>query len=291
VPGSAPRSDDISPTAHYTGYVWARNGLSHPALATSEGRLLFNALRPPLAVSQAFGGPTLEGFLLARHHLIDDLLESAIHDGRVSVVIEIACGLSPRGWRFARRHGDRLTYVEADLPAMAARKRRLLEQAGSLTAEHRVVDIDALAEDGPLSLAAVAGDLDATQGLAVITEGLINYLDGEALTGLWRRTAGVLATFADGVYLSDVHLADENAGLAAQAFMRMLSLFVRGRVELHYRDPADALAALTAAGFGEAVLHSPTDRSGGTAVRARDARAVRIIEATALGATAKARAD
>ena len=31
-------SDAISPTAHYTGYVWARNGLSHPALETPEGR-------------------------------------------------------------------------------------------------------------------------------------------------------------------------------------------------------------------------------------------------------------
>ena len=27
-------SEAISPTAHYTGYVWARNGLSHPALST-----------------------------------------------------------------------------------------------------------------------------------------------------------------------------------------------------------------------------------------------------------------
>ena len=30
-------STSISPTAHYTGYVWARNGLSHPALASREG--------------------------------------------------------------------------------------------------------------------------------------------------------------------------------------------------------------------------------------------------------------
>jgi O-methyltransferase involved in polyketide biosynthesis len=277
--GSAPRADDISPTAHYTGYVWARHGLSHPALATSEGRVLFNALRPPLAVSQAFGGPTLEGFLLARHQFIDHLLDTAIHEGRVSQVIEIACGLSPRGWRFARRHGDRLTYVEADLPPMAARKRRLLEQADSLTPFHRVVEIDALSEDGPLSLAAVAGALDPARGLAVITEGLISYLDGAALAGLWRRTANVLSTFSDGMYLSDVHLGGENAGLAARAFLRMLSVFVRGHVELHFREPDDAIRALRAAGFGEAILHSPRAQAGEIPVRPRDARAVRIIEA------------
>ena len=29
-------SESISPTAHYTGYVWARNGLSHPELETTR---------------------------------------------------------------------------------------------------------------------------------------------------------------------------------------------------------------------------------------------------------------
>jgi hypothetical protein len=29
--------DAVSPTAHYTGHVWVRNGLSHPELATWEG--------------------------------------------------------------------------------------------------------------------------------------------------------------------------------------------------------------------------------------------------------------
>jgi len=51
-------------------------------------------------------------------------------------VIEVAAGLSPRGWRFRRRYGDRLTYVEADLPAMAARKRGALERMGSLGDRH-----------------------------------------------------------------------------------------------------------------------------------------------------------
>ena len=36
-------SDAISPTAHYTGHVWVRNGLSHPELATREGRVMFDA--------------------------------------------------------------------------------------------------------------------------------------------------------------------------------------------------------------------------------------------------------
>ncbi len=40
-------SETISPTAHYTGYVWARNGLSHPEFETIEGRVLFETLDRP----------------------------------------------------------------------------------------------------------------------------------------------------------------------------------------------------------------------------------------------------
>src|SRR5437016_987554 len=157
-------SDAIGPTAHYTAHVWARNGMSHPALATATGRALFEATRAPMAVSKAFGGVTLEEFLLARHRLIDYLLERAIDEGSVATVLEIACGLSPRGWRFARRYGGRISYVEADLPAMAARKREALAPTGSLGEHHRVVEIDALADAGSLSLAAVAAELPASGG-------------------------------------------------------------------------------------------------------------------------------
>jgi O-methyltransferase involved in polyketide biosynthesis len=86
--------DAISPTAHYTGQVWVRHGLSHPELATWEGRLLFNALRPTMTVSRRLGGPTLEGLLLARHRVIDDLLRRVIEGGRIGQVIEPACGMS-----------------------------------------------------------------------------------------------------------------------------------------------------------------------------------------------------
>lgn len=87
-------------------------------------------------------------------------------------MIEVACGLSPRGWRFAKRYGDRLHYVEADLPEMAARKRAALERIGSLGDYHRVREVDALRDDdGPGSLAAIAAELDHRRGLAIITEG------------------------------------------------------------------------------------------------------------------------
>ena len=44
--------DRIGPTAHYTGYVWSRNGLSHPALTTREGRILFDSLQAAMLASR-----------------------------------------------------------------------------------------------------------------------------------------------------------------------------------------------------------------------------------------------
>jgi O-methyltransferase involved in polyketide biosynthesis len=253
--------------------------MSHPALTTSMGRVLFNATRPTMAVSKAMGGVTLEEFLLARHRLIDHLLAAAIEEGRVGQVLEIACGLSPRGWRFAGRFGDRIDYVEADLPAMAARKREALAEAGSLGEHHRVVEIDALVDEGPASLAAVAAELDPQRGLAIITEGLLSYLSPDAVGSLWRRIAGTLAGFPDGIYLSDLHLAEESSGPLAGAFRSVLSAFVRGRVHLHFQNAEDARRALEAAGFTRVALHRPIDFADRIDVTGPGAEIVRVIEA------------
>jgi hypothetical protein len=45
----------VSPTAHYTGYVWVRNGLSHPALATTafvRGPVYLHFSRPDEVVAK-----------------------------------------------------------------------------------------------------------------------------------------------------------------------------------------------------------------------------------------------
>src|SRR3546814_16509204 len=110
--------------------------------------------------------------MLARHKGIDAQLAKAIDSGKVGQVIEIAAGLSPRGWSFMQRYGERLRYIETDLPAMAACKRDILTQTGSLSDRHRIVELDALAESGPDSLATIARQLDPNIGTAIITERL-----------------------------------------------------------------------------------------------------------------------
>jgi O-methyltransferase involved in polyketide biosynthesis len=247
-------SQAISPTAHYTGYVWARNGLSPPELATLEGRVLFESLRPPMILSGLLGGGTLETYLLARHRAIDALLERAIEERGVTQVIEVAAGMSGRGLRFTRRHGERLTYIEADLPGMAARKRQTLERMGALSDHHRVQSLDALRESGPESLPELAGDLDRATGLAILTEGLLGYLEHESVKDLWRRFAAALEPFAYGTYISDIHIG-ELQDVRVKAFRLMLSVFVRGRVHLHFGDEQEVIGALREAGFAAATIH------------------------------------
>ena len=272
-------SSAISPTAHYTGYVWARHHLGDADLATLPGRAIFTAGQALLAPLELLGGPTLEHFLLARHRIMDHLLDEAIASGEVGQVVELAAGLSPRGLELTRRHPD-LTYVEVDLPDMAAHKDRLLRAKGADPARHRATSADVLDDrrfaqvfGGPDSL------LDPAHGTAVVSEGLLNYFPREAVLGLWRRTARELRRFPQGRYYSDLHVASRT-GRADRLFIAGLGVFVRGQVHLHFADVPEAVAALRASGFDEAVLHAPREYAGALpGMDASGADRVRVIEA------------
>jgi O-methyltransferase involved in polyketide biosynthesis len=274
-------SGAISPTAHYTGETWVRSGLSHPELATWQGRFLHRTLALPTAASKAVGGPTLEGLLLARHRIIDSILEDRI-DGGVSQVVEIACGMSPRGWRFSERYGEGITYIEADLPAMARRKREALGRMGSLSDNHRVVDLDVLPEGGSGSFESLTEELDPAAGLVIITEGLLTYLDDATVEALWARFAAALGTFGGGAYLADLRLASSDRGLPERAFDLILGAFVRGRVHAYRGDEATAEAELRRAGFEGARLHRGDEHPAATEAHGDSGAAfIRIVEATA----------
>ena len=191
----APDTSSISFTALYTGQVWVRNGLSEPFFQTRSGALLYGAMSPMEALGKRVLGGNIRTFLLQRHHLIDARLEALIEQHPDLQVVEIACGLSPRGCRFRQRFPS-ITYVEADLPDMADRKRRLLAAKGFLSATHRVAPVNILAEDGPDSVAALLDGLDPARPVAVITEGLINYFSLDTVTPFWGRLAAGLRRLA-----------------------------------------------------------------------------------------------
>jgi O-methyltransferase involved in polyketide biosynthesis len=277
---TAGSSAAISPTAHYTGETWVRNGLSHPGLATWQGRLFYDALALPNAASRLLGGPSLEAMLLARHRIIDALLDEQI-EGGVSQVIEIACGMSPRGWRFCERYGSELTYVEADLPAMARRKREALAQMGSLDERHRVAELDALRDGGPGSVEELVASMDPAAGLAIITEGLLVYLDDETMEALWARLARALEPFPTGAYLADFRFAGPGRGIPERAFEQLLGAFVRGDIHPFAGDEAAAEAALHSAGFDQVALHRCDEHPAAEAGPEAGAGMLSIIQATA----------
>lgn len=259
-------STSISPTAHYTGQVWTRNGLSSPAFSTWQGRLMHAGLEPAMKLSRLAGGPSLEPYLVARHRAIDALLEQSIAEDGVTQVLEVAAGMSARGSRFHQRHGEAVEYVEADLPAMAARKRIALERAGSLGSGLRVEDVDALRAGGPSSLESIAGGLDPERGLVIVTEGLTSYLSTGALVGLWERCATILASFSSGRYLADVMPRSAGSNPLVRGGRIALSAFVRGKVHFHFADEREVEEALRQSGFAEASVRPAHEivAAGGT---------------------------
>jgi O-methyltransferase involved in polyketide biosynthesis len=270
-------SEAISPTAHYTGEVWARNGLSHPWLTTPEGRAMFAALQPVMNASAAVGGPTLETYLLARHRAIDVLLTRAIERDGITQVLEIAAGMSPRGWRLGLRHAGAIDYWEADLPDMAQRKAAALRRIGVLGEHHHVVELDALRRRGSGSLDELVRELDPARGLVVITEGLLGYLTTPGVLDLWERLAQALDAFPAGRYISDIHLGSVQSPII-RLFRVGLGAFVRGSVHLHFADAADAEVRLRLSGFARAGVR-PADRIADLA-SAGGASLAHILEAS-----------
>lgn len=218
---------------------------------------MFHAMRAPVALaSVATGGVTLETMLLQRHLMIDALLEEAIADGRVGQVLEVAAGLSGRGWRFTRKHPS-LVYVEGDLPGMVARKQRMLPRRAP---NHHLVTSNALATAGPHSIAeAVAPHFSADRGTAIITEGLLSYFRREWVLDMWQRFSALLGVHPHGVYLSDMHLRSIERQKVVATFRRLLALATRGAVALHFDTAGDLEAALHERGFGHVTLHHPRD--------------------------------
>jgi O-methyltransferase involved in polyketide biosynthesis len=259
-------SSGISFTAFYTGEVWQRHGLSVPFLASRQGRNLYRATRVVELAGRTLFGINNEILLLQRHRIIDHLLMEAIRNEGVTQVVEIACGLSPRGTRISREFAHAgVVYVEADLPAMAARKARLLEQAGELSDNHRVISCNILEKDTDDALEAVfARELDPTRKTVVITEGLINYFDYPTIHGFWTRLAAVLKGFPAGIYLSDLYpnFHWHRYVRVANTFRAALAVATRSNVTLHFDNEADIHQGFARAGFAQTLVHLPESYYG-----------------------------
>jgi O-methyltransferase involved in polyketide biosynthesis len=274
-------SAHISPSAHYTGYVWYRHQLAEPVFATPLGRWVHALLGPITWAARAGFGIDLERLLLQRHLLIDARLTAAIEHAGVTQVVEIACGLSPRGRRFTRRY-PMLRYIEADLPVMAARKRSLLQSQGWLNAQHRVQAVDILAADGVDSLASLFAGLDHAQPVLVITEGLVNYFPLPVIEAFWSRLAAQLKTFPHARYLTELYpdLQEHPRYRQLRWGVKLVGWLTRGGYPLHYRTAAEIVAGFNACGFSAVTVLDPDQHAQALGLpRPRSAGLVRVIDA------------
>lgn len=274
-------SAHISPSAHYTGYVWYRHHLAEPAFATAFGRWVHGCVAPINWGARIGFGLNIEDFLLQRHLLIDARLTQAIERRAVTQVVEIACGLSPRGRRFRQRY-PQLTYLEADLPPMAARKSALLQSQGWLDDKHRVRPVDILAGQGDQSLAALLAELDPERPVVVITEGLVNYFQRPVIEDFWRRLALALSTFPQATYLTELYpdLREHPRYRQIRWGVGLIGRLTRGGYPLHYRSAVEIEQAFLGCGFGRVgVLDPQVDGAGLGLPEGRMPSLVRVVEA------------
>lgn len=236
-------SQRISPTAHYTGYVWIRNKESDPAFRTAQGAFLYWVIWLSRLT------PWLEGWLLARHRLIDRALTTAIDRGEISQIVEIAAGLSPRGWQFRKRFGSRITYVETDLAAMIQHKRQILDGLGGETPHHYLHTVDVLAQNGANSLESLCSSLDPSRGIAIVCEGLLLYFDKPDVLDLWRRISVILKQFPRARYFADISPLIWPSTTPRFLFEGVLGGLVRGKVHRHYARVSDVADDLVRCGL------------------------------------------
>ncbi len=271
-------TSSISFTAHYTGYVWHHYGLSGPAFATTRGRVFYTLLLPFESLARCVIGSDIKTTLLQRHFLIDRELETLIATHPDLQILEIACGLSPRGHRFTQKHRG-IHYVEADLPGMVARKQPLLASLHSLSDAHRIVRCNILEKGSDDSLEnVIAREFDPKRPLIIITEGLVNYFDLTTISAVWQRMAAALHSFPLAGYITDVYPEVQGHRFAGviRASNKSLRVVSRSRFTLHFSSDAEAGRHFAGLGFASVTVLNP-DHEKTAAPAAQGGAIVRVI--------------
>ncbi|WP_192497332.1 class I SAM-dependent methyltransferase [Halospina sp. K52047b] len=258
------QSDDtasISFTGLYTGEVWRRNDLAPQWLGSGAGPWLYRGLVPVEWLSRTLGGSNLRTILLQRHRIMDHLLERWIREEGVTQVLEIASGLSPRGHRF-RQCFPELTYVETDMPGMAERKRRALEQEGALSEGHQVVPLNVFHREGPESMESVVEQcFRPGEPIVVITEGLTSYFTLEDMVPFWERIAALGARHPGSRYLMETYLVPRSGAFSRAIRMgaNALGRLSDSDVTFHFADAGEVERVFRGAGFAGVRVHDPAE--------------------------------
>lgn len=222
----------ISFTAHYTGYIWYKMGISHPVFATSKGKFLAKLVHPLESWAEKNVGGSMRTTLKQRHQMIDDHLSTLIEQHPNLQVLEIACGLSPRSWNFRQKYPE-INYRELDLPEMAKTKTHALKIIDQSSPE--VLTGDIFSDE----LAQVFSVFDPSKPLVIISEGLINYFNLNMLKKLLKGINTYASNFSELHYLSDIYPEPVKNKLANFIWTcsKLLKFMSRSAFTFHFQSP------------------------------------------------------
>lgn len=248
----------ISISAHYTGYVWYKNGLSDSRFITPMGVAANMLFTPANAILKRMAGSHIDTFLLQRHRMLDHLLCHLIEKEGVEQIVEFASGLSPRGFRLSEKY-PHISYLETDLPDMAARKAQLLNKL-SRPERHGIRSCNILDAQGPDSIQSVLNELDVTKKTVVISEGLVNYFSLPVIREVWSRLAKSLKPFPDAYYLTDLYpnLTEHPSYRYVKIAQKLVGILTRGEWPLHYNSDAEIKAGFLQDGFNKVTVFNPS---------------------------------
>ncbi|WP_180170958.1 class I SAM-dependent methyltransferase [Acinetobacter sp. YH12027] len=234
----------ISFTAHYTGYIWYSMGISHPVFATRKGKFLARLVHPLESWAEKNVGGSMRSTLKQRHAMIDQHLDQLIAQHPQLQVLEIACGLSPRGWNFRTKHPE-IDYRELDLPDMAKIKTQALKQIDPHASE--VLTGDIFTQD----FERIFQSFNPERPLVVISEGLINYFDQTLLNKLLQGITEYGASFQELHYLTDIYPEPVKNRLARfiWASSKLLKVMSRSAFTFHFQSPAELQQFFSHTGF------------------------------------------
>jgi O-methyltransferase involved in polyketide biosynthesis len=246
------RDKRISPTAHYTAYVWHRLRLPYADLfATPTGRTLFWSFRAAgeWMAAASPGLPSMVQYLELRHRAIEHALDQIEPDR----IVEIGAGLSRRGVTWVLDRG--VQYTEVDLPHMVEAKRAVLRRHGlAQRLGDRLTQVakDALSPD----FGAWLGEhLVGAQRPVVITEGVLGYFELPERERIARSIAEGLAAVGRGTFLSDLRSNEGGRTLAvtSEILKGAIWLITRGRgAAENFVDADDVRGFFARTGFATA---------------------------------------
>lgn len=242
----------ISFTAHYTGYIWYKMGISHPVFATHKGKFLAQLVHPLESWAEKHVGGSMRTTLKQRHTMIDEHLDQLITIHPNIQILEIASGLSPRGWNFRQKY-PKINYRELDLPHMAKIKNHALQQVDQNSPE--VLSIDLFTP----KFAEVFALFNVNRPLVIVSEGLINYFSQDILAELLKVISAQSQSFTELHYLSDVYPEPVKNKLAhfIWSCSRLLKWLSRSSFSFHFAAPNEAKQFIQHSGFQQANIIQP----------------------------------